>query len=184
MRETIAVRRRHPGADVVSSLIEAGLDDEELLWIMFTFLGAGLGVVDITVPPRCRNPLASPVSAPLVEDPALIPTAYEELVRFDCGPQRFHLRHPRPRRRAPRRDDAGGDLVLVMYGLANRDERQFERADELLVDRYPNKHLGFGRGPHSVGVPLARLQGQVLFEILLAVAPDYAVHAEAALQWK
>ena len=53
------------------------------------------------------------------------------------------------------------------------------------MDRYPNKHLGFGRGPHfCLGAPLARLQGQVLFETLLAAAPDYAVHGEDALQWK
>jgi cytochrome P450 len=185
VRETIAFRRRHPGDDVVSTLIEAGLDDEELLWIMFTFLGAGLesstsqfllAALNLA---RFRDQRAR-----LVEDAALIPTAYEELVRFDCGPQRFHrtlTRDVELRGETMR----AGDSVLVMYGSANRDERQFERADELLVDRYPNKHLGFGRGAHfCLGAPLARLQGQVLFETLLAAAPDYAVHGEDELQWK
>jgi cytochrome P450 len=58
------------------------------------------------------------------------------MVRFDCGPQRFH--------RTLTRDlelhgvaMKAGDSVLVMCGSANRDERQFERADELLVDRHP-----------------------------------------------
>jgi cytochrome P450 len=185
VRETIALRRRRPGTDVVSTLIEAGLDDDELLWIMFTFLGAGLESSTSQFLLAALNLARVPDQrARLVEDPSLIPTAYEELVRFDCGPQRFH--------RSLTRDIElhgmtmrAGDSVLVMYGSANRDERYFERADELLVDRYPNKHLGFGRGPHfCLGAPLARLQGQVLFEVMLATAPDYTVHRPDALQWK
>jgi cytochrome P450 len=76
-----------------------------------------------------------------------------------------------------------GDSVLVLYASANRDPRQFERADELVIDRYPNRHLGFGRGTHfCLGAPLARLQGRILFESLLAVAPGYEVAGE--LEWK
>jgi cytochrome P450 len=185
VRETIALRRRHPGTDVVSTLIDAGLDDDELLWIMFTFLGAGLesstGQFLLAALNLARFP---DQRARLVEEPSLIPTAYEELVRFDCGPQRFHrtLTRDVELHGATMR---AGDSVLVMYGSANRDERYFDRADELLVERYPNKHLGFGRGPHfCLGAPLARLQGQVLFEVLLAAAPDYAVAPDDELQWK
>jgi cytochrome P450 len=185
VRETIALRRRRPGTDVVSTLIEAGLDDDELLWIMFTFLGAGLESSTSQFLLAAVNLARFPGQrARLVGDPTLIPIAYEELVRFDCGPQRFHrtLTRDVELHGATMRT---GDSVLVMYGSANRDERYFERADELLVDRYPNKHLGFGRGPHfCLGAPLARLQGQVLFEVMLAAAPDYAVHRPDDLQWK
>lgn len=185
VNETIARRRRQPGSDVVSTLIEAGLDDEELLWIMFTFLGAGLESSTSQFLLAALNLARFPDQrARLVAEPSLIPTAYEELVRFDCGPQRFHrtLTRDVELHGASMR---AGDSVLVMYGSANRDERQFERADELLVDRAPNRHLGFGRGPHfCLGAPLARLQGQVLFEVLLGTAPDYAVDRPDDLQWK
>jgi cytochrome P450 len=185
VRETITLRRHHPGTDVVSTLIEAGLDDDELLWIMFTFLGAGLESSTGQFLLAALNLASFPDQrARLVDDLTSIPTAYEELVRFDCGPQRFHrsLTSDVELHGAAMR---AGDSVLVMYGSANRDERHFERADELLVDRYPNKHLGFGRGPHfCLGAPLARLQGQVLFEVLLAAAPDYAIHRSDELQWK
>lgn len=181
--ETIAERRSHPGTDVVSNLVEAGLSDEDLLWIIFTFLGAGLesstsqfllGALTLAAHPEVRRRMAA--------DPSLIPNAYEELVRFDCATARFH--------RTATRDVtlhgqtiAAGDSVLVLYASANRDPRKFDRADALVIDRYPNRHLGFGRGAHfCLGAPLARLQGRVLFESLLAVAPAYEVVGE--LEWK
>jgi cytochrome P450 len=181
--ETIALRRANPGEDVVSALIEAGLTDEDIVWIIVTFLGAGLesstsqfllGALALARQPDVRRRMA--------KDPSLIPNAYEELVRFDSATARFH--------RTATRDVVlhgetieAGDSVLVLYASANRDPRRFDRADDLLIDRYPNRHLGFGRGSHfCLGAPLARLQGRILFESLLAVAPDYAVAGD--LQWK
>jgi cytochrome P450 len=182
--DTIAEHRQRPGSDVVSSLIEAGLTDDELRWIMFTFLGAGLesstaqfllSALALAAHPDARHRLAV--------DPTLLPLAYEELVRYDCGPQRFHRTLTRDVELHGQHMHAG-DSVLVLYGSANRDEREFERAEELVIDRRPNKHLGFGRGSHfCIGAPLARLQGQVLFETLLASAPEYAV-ASDELSWK
>lgn len=184
VRETLDARRRSPGPDVVSTLIQAGLKDDELTWIMFTFLGAGLesstGQFLLALRSLSFDPDAR---ARLADDLSLVPTAYEELVRYDCGPNRFHrtLTKDVDLHGAQMR---AGDSVLVMYGSANRDERRFERADELVIDRHPNPHLGFGRGPHfCLGAPLARLQGKILIETLLAAAPEYRVH-EDQLEWK
>jgi cytochrome P450 len=182
--ETIRARQSTPGSDVVSSLIQAGLTEEELTWIMFTFLGAGLesstaqfllAVRSLALHPEAR--------ARLAENLDLIPTAYEELVRFDCGPNRFHRTLTRDIEMHGKKMKEG-ESVLVMYGSANRDGRRFERPDELVIDRHPNPHLGFGRGPHfCLGAPLARLQAKVLLEVLLTRAPNYRVH-EDQLEWK
>jgi cytochrome P450 len=68
---------------------------------------------------------------------------------------------------------ARGETVHAMLGSANRDDRQFERPDELDVTREPNRHLAFGLGVHyCVGAPLARLEGQIAIKTLLQRYPD------------
>jgi cytochrome P450 len=184
VRATLEERRRSPGRDVVSSLIDAGLTDDELTWIMFTFLGAGLESSTGQFLLAARSLALHPEARTrLVSAPSLVPTAYEELVRYDCGPNRFHRTLTKDVELHGQKMRAG-DSVLVLYGSANRDERRFARADDLVVDRHPNPHLGFGRGPHfCLGAPLARLQAKVLIETLLAAAPDFVVHEEQ-LAWK
>jgi cytochrome P450 len=184
VRATLEQRRRSPGRDVVSSLIDAGLTDDELTWIMFTFLGAGLESSTGQFLLAARSLALHPEARTrLISEPSLVPTAYEELVRYDCGPNRFHRTLTKDVELHGQKMRAG-DSVLVLYGSANRDERRFARADDLVVDRHPNPHLGFGRGPHfCLGAPLARLQAKVLIETLLAAAPDFVVHEEQ-LDWK
>ncbi len=59
--------------------------------------------------------------------------------------------------------------VMVGFGSANRDPRQFADADRFLIERTPNDHLAFGRGTHfCLGAPVARLIGRVVLEELSA----------------
>jgi cytochrome P450 len=61
-----------------------------------------------------------------------------------------------------------GDKVVLWFASANRDERVFDDPDALRLDRTPNQHLGFGRGPHfCIGSHLARLEGEILLEELV-----------------
>jgi cytochrome P450 len=61
-----------------------------------------------------------------------------------------------------------GDKVVLWFTSANRDERVFPEPDRLILDRTPNKHLGFGWGPHfCIGSHLARLEGEILLEELI-----------------
>jgi cytochrome P450 len=69
-----------------------------------------------------------------------------------------------------------GSRVLLGFGAANRDEREFERADEVLIDRQPNRHAGFGVGPHRcIGSHVAKLQIRVALEELLAAMPPFSI---------
>jgi cytochrome P450 len=60
-----------------------------------------------------------------------------------------------------------GDRLLALLGSANRDETAFDRPEEFIINRAPNKHLGFGMGIHvCLGAPLARLEGQIAMAVL------------------
>ena len=66
-----------------------------------------------------------------------------------------------------------------MWGSGNRDEAVFERADEVVLDRFPNRHMAFGLGAHRcLGSTLARRQIQFALRTLLRRLPDYAIDHE------
>ena len=103
----------------------------------------------------------------LREDPGLIPAAVEELLRFDSPVQTTF-------RRALADGEVNGvavrqrDTIAVLVGAANRDPDAFENPDRLDVGRATCPHLTFGRGiHHCLGAPLARLEGRIVFEMLL-----------------
>lgn len=69
-----------------------------------------------------------------------------------------------------------GDRVVVWAPSANRDEREFEAPDRLLLDRNPNRHMAFGWGPHyCIGAPLARIELELLFTSLARKVTDIEV---------
>jgi cytochrome P450 len=73
-----------------------------------------------------------------------------------------------------------GMEVALLYISGNRDERHFERADTLDLSRRENHHLTFGLGTHyCLGAPLARLELQILFRILLQRLPDLHLAGDA-----
>src|SRR6185369_4195992 len=68
------------------------------------------------------------------------------------------------------------DQVLISWFAANHDEREFERADEVVLDRAPNRHVAFGLGPHRcIGAPLARVMFEVMVKAVLDRLPDYEI---------
>src|SRR4029079_8242117 len=109
----------------------------------------------------------------LVADPTLIPSAVEEMVRWTspvthmarAATRDVEIRGQRIRE---------GDMVVMLYGSANRDEEIFgSDAEEFKVTRHPNPHIAFGCGEHScVGSQLARLEARVFFEVLLGRYPE------------
>ena len=99
-----------------------------------------------------------------MDDPSLIPSAVEEILRFE--PAVHHFRRTAMRDTEIRgRKIKEGDPVLIWYPAANRDEEVFEDPDRFDVSRHPNEHLSFGIGEHfCLGASLARLELNAIFD--------------------
>jgi unspecific monooxygenase len=165
--ELIEKRRRTPGDDLLTALIAAEeegnkLSEDELLATCILLLIAGhettVNLIGNGMLTLLRHPQRL---AELRDDPSLIRTAVEELLRFDPPVQMTA--------RTALEDLAIGDVTLpkgqfavLLLASANRDPAQFERPDELDLRREENRHLAFGMGIHfCLGAPLARIEGQV-----------------------
>jgi cytochrome P450 len=181
--EILDDRSEAPREDVMSTLIEATFGGErelsqfEILDIVFLLLIAGLDTttgalgnafVHLSQRPDLRDRL--------VADPALVPSAVEEMLRYES--------HVATGRRVVSDVEVGGqqfkegDRVLVLFGSASRDADEFAEPEEIVLDRSPNRHLAFGVGPHRcVGSHLARLELVVALEELHRRLPDYRLAA-------
>jgi cytochrome P450 family 142 subfamily A polypeptide 1 len=167
-----------PGEDLMSRLIHADLDGERLGYddVLRTTLLLLVGGNETT-----RNTIAGGLLAllahrdqwdRLVADPARLPVAVEELLRWVTPIMNF-------RRTATRDVELGGQTiragqqVLILHSSANRDEAAFDRPDTFDTTRDPNPHLAFGIGTHfCLGANLARLEIRVMYEELLRRLPD------------
>jgi cytochrome P450 len=178
IEDLVADRRRHPRGDLVSQIAAGTVDGEplgtEAVGLTFILFEASID----TTSGLLSNALLALARSPdqrrlLAEDRSLIPNAVEEFLRYDM-PVQFNARtltrdvtlHGVT---APR--DA---RAILLFGSANRDERQFEDPDRLDVTRRVGRHLGFGIGIHQcIGAPLARLEAKIALERFLARIPEY-----------
>src|ERR687895_361714 len=179
LRGLAAHRRRHPGDDLVTDLLEADLNPDELVGTAALLLMAGheatVNVVGngvlalLRLPEQWRR---------MVADPGLDPSAVEELIRYDPPLQLFERTavvdtvvagHPVP----------AGTKIAALLGAAARDPAVFAGPDELDVARQPNPHLGFGAGVHyCLGAPLARVEVAATLDALRTALPEMQLAAE------
>ena len=177
-------RRRRPGSDLLSGLVEAEeagdrLSERELLATCLLLYVAGHettvnlignGLLALLRHPEERRRLHA--------DPARLPAAVEELLRYDSPVQRTG------RMAAEDADIAGvpipkGTLVLGLVGAANRDPSHFAEPDRLDLGRDQPRHLAFGAGIHyCLGASLARLEAQVAIGALLRRFPALTLAVE------
>ncbi len=172
-------RRDAVDGDLLSGLVRVGLSDDELVATCVLLLNAGH---EATV-----NTLGNGVVALLEhreqwnrlrDDPALVPSAVEELLRFDTPLQLFQ-RTALVDAEIAGTKVAAGERVALLLGSANRDAHAFADPNRLDVGRSPNPHLGFGAGIHfCLGAPLARLELQEELGALLRLAPDIELDGE------
>jgi cytochrome P450 len=197
MEEYLAVqvehKRREPGDDVLTALVEAEdadgrLSHDELIAQLVTLYVAGHEPTTALIGNGMAHLLANPDQlAALQADPSLVPAAVQELLRFD-GPNQFL-------RRIALTDtsfdvpggtvDIGiGDVVYVGVGAANHDPQRFgDDADLLRIDRPDaGDHVQFGGGVHScLGAHLARMQAEITLTALLGRLP--AIRSGGDVEW-
>ncbi|HLN16941.1 MAG TPA: cytochrome P450 [Acidimicrobiales bacterium] len=118
----------------------------------------------------------------LVADPANCAVAFEEMLRF-CAPAQWFTRTVKRPITMAGEELGAGHRIFPLLMSANRDEREFDDPDTFLWDRPIARHLAFGQGQSfCVGTHLARLEGRILLEELLARAPEYEIDLDHALR--
>ena len=176
--ELLAERRAAPADDLMSALIAAEIEDEhlpedELLGFCMLLILAG----NDTTSSLIGNGFVllgdrADVRAVLAADPSLWGSAVEEMVRLEAPAQTL------PRNTAcdvvvHETTIPTGARVQLVWGSANRDEREFPDPDELRLDREPGRHLSFGHGAHfCLGANLARLEARAAFLSFTRTFPD------------
>jgi cytochrome P450 len=184
--EVLVERRRakpgNPERDVLTRLIQGEdngerLTSKELLHNCIFLLNAGhettTNLIGNGLVALSENPAEQ---KRLIENPSMIKTAVEEILRFESSNQLGN-------RMTTERVDLGGITlsagtpVTLCIGAANRDPRQFSDPENLDIARTPNRHLAFGTGAHQcAGMALARLEGAIAISRFLARFPTYALN--------
>jgi cytochrome P450 PksS len=192
LRRLVAERRAHPGDDLISQLAhteEGGdrLTEDELVAMLGILLIAGYETTVNLIATGVLLLLGHPDQlARLREEPALIGSAVEELLRLATPVDVATERYAREDVELAGVTIPRGALVLVAIVSANADETRFPKPERLDVTRGENRHLTFGLGPHyCLGAPLARMEGRIAIEELIRRFPklQLAVPVEQ-LRWR
>lgn len=192
LADLVALKRRSPAEDLLTALVQARddddrLDETEVVSMAFLLLSAGHETTAHLIGNGVFALLSNPDQlAALRADPALLPTAVEELLRYQGPGGTTTLRFTTAPVRIGEVEIPEGEFVIIALESANRDDSRFPEADRLDISREPRGHLAFGHGiHHCLGAPLARLEGQIAIGGLLARFPGlaFAVDTEQ-LKWR
>ncbi len=188
----LADRRRAPKDDMITALTEAEitedgkvrrLSDKEAADFANLLVSAGtetvarlLGWAAVILPDHLDQ------QAAMAADPALLPAAVEELLRYEAP-------SPVQGRTLSRPVELHGETlptgakVLLLTGAAGRDDRVYENADEFNIWRKPEQHVSFGLGVHfCLGAALARMEGRIALQETLARFPTWQVDTDRAVR--
>lgn len=179
--QVVADRRKCPADDLMSVLVHADvdgdrLDDEALTYESLLILIGGDETTRHVISGGAYQLFTHPEQMQtLIEDPSLIPSAVEEMLRWVTPIKNMNRTATRDVELRDQTIEAG-DQVMLVYPSANRDEDVFEDPFTFDIARTPNDHLAFGFGAHfCLGNSLARLELVVFFEELLRRLPDISL---------
>lgn len=189
LRAQVAKRKDNLGQDLLSGLLEGRIDgaplsEEHLIGYSMLLLTAGLettasaltSVVYYLVnhPEVCREYVARPEIENL---------AMEEFVRWST-PFTLISRTATEDTTVSGCPVHAGDRVLLMWGSANRDKSAFDRADDVVLERFPNRHVGFGMGPHRcVGSHLAKMVMRAALRFVAPSLHEWRIEHPESLEW-
>jgi hypothetical protein len=121
--------------------------------------------------------------AQLIRDPSGIPDAYNEILRYDMPTQFLGRTVTKPIEKHGQKL-LQGQGVIMLYASANRDEREFADPDVFDITRKPTRIASFGAGQHAcLGTHVARLEGKICLETILARVPNYEVDLAKATRF-
>jgi len=178
LTRTISERRAAPKDDLLTRLIEAEVDGEQLPQheILGFFQLLLVGGQETTTNLIANTMLCllenAEQSARLKKQPELLPSAIEETLRYR-SPFQWLMRTPKQPIELHGQKLEPGELILAMVGSANRDPKQFPEACRFDITRNPNPHIAFGHGIHScLGAALARMEARIAVGDLLERFPN------------
>jgi cytochrome P450 len=184
-----ATRRASPADDLTSFLVQfefdgKRLDDNQLVAILWNLIGGGVDTTtSLTALSLLHLGTHRDLRQQLIDRPELYQTAGDEYLRY-CSVNKTLSRTVSRDTLLGGQQLRRNDQVLISWFAANPDEREFERADEVVLDRAPNRHVAFGLGPHRcIGAPLARVMFQVMVNAVLERMPDYVVELDGVHQY-
>jgi cytochrome P450 len=185
LKKRIAECRLDPGDDFVSYLINldaegSALSDAEIEEMLFISLGGGIDTTTSLMANTFKYLSEHPEELRrLRDDPSLIDSACEEFLRVFTPIQALARTVTTPTLVADVELQVG-DRVLLAWASANRDPDQFPDADDIQLDRFPNRHCSFGIGIHRcLGSNLARTQFKIVVNEVIRRMPDFLVTAGA-----
>jgi len=191
LADQIERRRREPGEDLITALVQAhdeggALAADELLAFVVLLLLAGNETTTNLIGNGTLALMRHPDQlSRLRSDLSLMPTAIDEMLRFD-SPVQSTVRTCAVGANVGGTDVAVGELLFVILAAANHDPRQFENPDSFDVARTANDHLAFGEGIHfCLGANLARMEGAIAISSMLERLPNLRLaDPDASLQYR
>jgi len=181
--------REHPRDDVISDLVTAEHDgdrltDEEIVANCILIMVGGQETTTNLIGNGMLSLLRYPDQLEKLQaDSSLIPSAVEELLRYE-SPIQHTTRVAHEDTELGGKTIRKGQTVIAVMGAANRDPEQFPDPDRLDICRQDNRHVAFAYGSHfCFGAPLARLEGQVAFETMLRRMPNLRLEP-GSLTWR
>ena len=196
LAQVLMERRADPRDDLLSTLVTAAVEDHdgvpyapevidrdsEIVGLAFVLFMAGVESTSALLSTAFRELARHPDQREaLIDDPSRIPAAVEEALRYDAPLQVAGRTTTREVELHGVTIPAGGRVFLV-YGSANRDERQYDEPERFDVSRKQLRHLSFSEGLHGcLGAPLARLEARVALEVALPRMRDLRISGDMQL---